>query len=264
MYPHDIFWEIDLYTVFLCVGIIAAIAVFRILADRLGISAKLHNFSLVTGVGAITLGYFSAVLFQALYNIEKNGGQFILNKSTGATFYGGLIGGAAVFLAVYFAVGHFIFPDRQHTRSFYTVADIAMCSVSVGHALGRIGCLMAGCCYGRATDAWYGIPMLIGTEWQRVVPTQLFEAIFLFGLFGFFLWRVLCKKGYCLELYMCVYGVWRFFIEYLRNDYRGTTFVSALTPSQLIAILMAVGGTVLIFVRKRLTSKASAENDTYE
>ncbi len=265
MYPYKIFLGIDLYTLLLCVGILAAIIVFRVLADKTGLPAKLQNLALASGLGAIVLGYFSAVVFQAFYNIEKNGGKLIIDQNTGATFYGGLIGGAVVFILAYFVAGRFFFKNREHIAGFYRVADIAMCSVAIAHALGRVGCLMAGCCYGRPTEAWFGIRMLIHGTWQKVIPTQLFEALFLLLLFFSFLTLVLRKKGYCLELYLCGYGIWRFFIEYVRNDYRGTTVVSFMTPSQLTAVLMVIAGVALVFVRRRLMSIPGfrgAENPT--
>ncbi len=261
MYPYTVFLGTDLYTLFLCAGILAAILVFRITADKIGVAVKLQNLSLISGAAAIGLGYFSAVLFQALYNMEKNGGKFVLSQNTGATFYGGLIGGAVVFFAIYFIAGKFLLPEKEHLSNFYTIVDIGVCSLTVAHALGRVGCLMAGCCHGKETDAWFGIEMLIDGKWQKVVPTQLFEAIFLLALFAWFVYRVLHRKGYCLELYMCVYGAWRFFIEHLRDDYRGTTVVSALTPSQFVAVIMIIGGMALIFVRKHFLKKRKyAEN----
>ena len=85
MYPYDIFLDVDLYTIFLCIGILGAVAVFRIFSDRAKMFWKLQNFTLVTAVISIILGYFSAVFFQALYDIERRGG-FVLDTSTGATF----------------------------------------------------------------------------------------------------------------------------------------------------------------------------------
>ncbi len=261
MYPYDLFLETDLYTVFLCMGILSAIIVFRVMADKLNIPAKLQSMTLLTGVGAIASGCFFAVLFQGLYNMKANGGRLIINQNTGATFYGGLMGGAAVFLLLYFVPGAFLFPQKQHLRRFYDVADIGVCGISLAHALGRVGCLMAGCCHGKRTDAWYGVQMLVDGEWQRVVPVQLFEAGFLLVLFGFFVVRVMRRKRYCLELYMCFYGIWRFLIEYLRSDERGSTVVAFLTPSQLIAVLMVIGGLLLVLLRKRLTEKNRAAGE---
>ena len=249
MYPNELFFGIDLYLVFLCLAVIAAIVVYRIMSDKLKLPTKLYNFCLFTAVGAVVVGYLSAVFFQALYNIATFGKFYI----RGATFYGGLIGGAGFFLLIYFLVGKFVFKeDRLHIKHFFDIADIAACSITIAHSLGRIGCLMAGCCHGKPTDAWFGITMVdLG---YKVVPTQLFEAIFLAILFLYLILRVKDKQTYCLQIYMCVYGVWRFIIEYMRNDYRGTTIIDSVTPSQLTAIVMVLAGAALIYLQYRITS----------
>ena len=97
MYPKEIFPGIDLYVIMLCVAAIGAIFVFRFLADKRALSANLQNLCLFNAVASIMVGYYSAVLFQAVYNIPKYG-EFRIDSRTGATFYGGLIGGAACFL----------------------------------------------------------------------------------------------------------------------------------------------------------------------
>lgn len=258
MYPYTLFWEIDLYTVFLCVGIIGAILSFRFLSDKLNLYWKLQNFVVVVAFASIIVGYLSAVLFQAFYDIESRG-AFIIDSQTGATFYGGLIGGAACFIALYFGVGYFIFKNnKEHTKSFFWVADIAAASIAIAHGFGRVGCLMAGCCHGKVCDAWYAVYMpAIGA---KAVPIQLYEALFLFALFGFFVYRIIKKKTCNLSFYMALYGAWRFFIEYFRSDDRGSTFIEFLSPSQLTALIMIAGAIALFFAQKAIMKKnASAE-----
>jgi prolipoprotein diacylglyceryltransferase len=55
---------------------------------------------------------------------------------------------------------------------------------------------------------------------------------------------------------MCVYGIWRFVIEYARDDYRGFTFIRFITPSQLTAIVMVLGAVALFFVQRGMKNKA--------
>ena len=255
MYPNEIFFGIDLYLIMLCVAAVSAILVYRFIADRRDVAASLQNLCLFNAVASIMVGYYSAVLFQAIYNIPKYG-EFRLNSQTGATFYGGLIGGAACFLTVYFIVGRFMFKkEATHVKSFWLITDIAAPCIAVAHAFGRLGCLFAGCCHGKETDAWYGIYMsAIG---KRVVPIQLYEALVLFALFAYFTYRVLKKKTYNLPLYMGIYGIWRFLIEYARDDYRGYTFVEFLTPSQLTALVMILGALVLFAFERAMQRKNS-------
>lgn len=254
MYPYKVFLGLTLYDICLCAGIILCFVVFGWLADKQGVRRKIQSFSLMCGVAAVTLGYGSAVFFQALYNI-KTLGRFEINESTGATFYGGLIGGVAVFLALYFGIGWKIFSDNSHARAFFAVADSAVPGIALAHSLGRLGCLCAGCCHGARCDAWYGIEMWGNYGFDKYVPTQLFEAIFLMLLFGFLLLRSLEKSGYCLPAYLSVYAVWRFVIEYARDDYRGDTFIEALTPSQLIACILFAVGIGMFFVEKYLKAR---------
>ena len=258
MYPKAIIFGIDLYTILLCVGIIAALVVFRIFSDRRKTYWKLQNFAIITAVVSITAGYGSAALFQAFYN-------FLADRSAGfhfkgTTFYGGLVGGAACFLLVYFTVGGFLFKDKIHIKSFFGIANIAAASIAAAHAFGRLGCLMAGCCHGAQTDAWYGV--YFASKRIKAVPIQLYEAIFLFALFGFFCYRLIKNKKYNLPIYMMAYGVWRFVIEYFRGDNRGATIVSFLTPSQLIAVLMALGSVGVFFLERRFEKKGLSESNT--
>ncbi len=247
------FLIVDLYTVFLCLGVAMAIVVYRIFADKKKINWRVQQLTVILGAVAIFVGYYSAVLFQALYNIAENG-KFIINQNTGATFYGGLIGGAASFLALYFGVGHFLFKEnKEHIKHLLDLFDIGAASIAIAHSLGRVGCLMAGCCHGGVTDAWYGIYMpALGA---KVVPLQLFEAVFLAALFAFFVYRILKGKSFNLPIYMAFYGVWRFVIEFFRADDRGSTLVDFLSPSQLIALLMIIGATALYFGQRIIMKK---------
>jgi phosphatidylglycerol:prolipoprotein diacylglycerol transferase len=254
LYPGKIIFGLTLYDICLCAGIIACFFIFGTLADKQGVRRRIQSFALICGVAAVTLGYGSAVLFQALYNI-KSLGKFVINENTGATFYGGLVGGVAVFLALYFGIGWKMFEKNEHARAFWAIADSAVPGIAFAHSIGRLGCLFAGCCHGAVCDAWYCIPMWGNHGYDKYVPTQLFEAIFLMLLFGFLFLQSLDKKGYCLPIYLSVYAVWRFVIEYARADYRGDTFIEALTPSQLIACVLFAVGVGLIFIEKHLKKR---------
>lgn len=257
MYPDKIFLGLTLYDILICVGIILCFFVFGRLADKRKIRGKLQNFCLLCGVLAITLGFGSAILFQAIYNIPSTG-RFEIAQNTGSTFYGGLIGGVAVFLAAYFGGGVYVMRrlelDGYHTRNFFKMASCAVPSIIIAHAFGRLGCLTAGCCHGVPTDAWFGILMHGDQGYIKYVPTQLFEAVFLFILFGLLYLNAKDGKRYNLPLYMAIYGTWRFIIEYMRGDYRGSVGLPV-TPSQLIAILMVVGAVGVFILEKKVCDR---------
>ena len=261
MYPFPVFLGLTLYDILLCAGIIVCFLVFGWLADKQGVRRKIQSFAMTCGIFAVGLGYGSAVLFQALYNI-KSLGKFEISETTGATFYGGLIGGVLTFLVLYFGIGYFKYKDGAHARAFFAVADSAVPGIAVAHALGRVGCLFAGCCHGELTSAWYGIEMYGNMGHGKYVPVQLFEAVFLLCLFGFLLIRSLDKKGYCLSVYLCVYAVWRFSVEFLRGDYRGDVFIEAVSPSQLIACLLFAVGIGVFFLERYVKMRLSAKEDS--
>ena len=226
MYPYYIIGDIDLYSIFIMLGIIAAVIVYRLCADRANINAKLYNFTLICALCSIVSGFVFSVLFQAIYNI-KDRGAFIIDGETGATFAGGLTGGAATFLFVYFIFGK-KYESKKYTRD---VIDCAACAIPSAHAFGRIGCLMGGCCYGKPTDSPIGIYMVnLG---YKVVPVQLFEAIFLFALATVLIILLFKGKKHIMELYMLSYGVFRFIIEFFRDDERGTLLTGVFSPSQI-------------------------------
>lgn len=252
MYPYEIIFGMDLYSILIAVGVIVCMVFIRLQADWRGLKAKLQNLVLFNTIAAVVLGYGAAVLLQAFYNYMAKG-KFEIVNSTGSTFYGGLIGGTAMFIIIYFVAGRFLYPDGYHARHFRTVSDLAPAAITVAHGFGRLGCLMAGCCYGAKCDAWYCVEMVnLG---YKVVPVQLFEALFLFGLSAVLL--ILFKKGkkYEMPIYMMTYAVWRFVAELMRNDYRGATVVDFLTPSQFISVLLLAGGLILLGIELYVDGK---------
>ena len=252
MYPYVIFLGMDLYSILMAVGVILCMVFIRLQSDWRGLRARLQNLFLFNAIAAVVLGYGGAVLLQAFYNFMAKG-KFEIVESTGATFYGGLIGGTAMFIVIYFIAGHFLFKDKYHIPHLRTASDIAPACITVAHGFGRLGCLMAGCCYGAKCDAWYGIKMVhLG---YKVVPVQLFEAIYLFGLSIIFLLAFKKGKKYLMPAYMMAYAVWRFLAEILRNDYRGATIVDFLTPSQFISVLLLAGGLLLLGIELYVDGK---------
>ena len=265
MYPYEIFLGMDLYTILFAVGVILCMVFIRLQADWRGLRARLQNLVLINTIAAVVLGYGSAVLFQAFYNFMAKG-KFEITSDTGATFYGGLIGGTAMFIIIYYAVGRFLLKDQYHSQHFRTVTDLAPACICVAHGFGRLGCLMAGCCYGARCDAWYGIEMVaLG---YKVIPVQLYEAIYLIGLSVLFLFLFKKGKKYIMPAYMIAYALWRFVAEILRGDYRGSTVVDFLTPSQLISVLLLAGGLILgaieLYVDGKKVTTAPVEGESHE
>lgn len=264
MYNKRIFLDMDLYSIFMLIGVLSCLIFIRVLSDRRRMRAAWQNLVLFNAIFAVVLGYGGAVLFQAFYNFMASGVFEIVND-TGATFYGGLIGGTAMFIVIYFAAGHFLFKDGYHKRHFRMISDLAAPCITVAHGFGRLGCLMAGCCHGACTTAWYGVYMDIPgdgtTEMVKVIPVQLYEAIFLLALAALTFVLFWKQKKYIMPLYMVTYGLWRFVAEYLRADDRGATVVDFFSPSQLISVLLISGGLVLWAVELYADKKKTTAGD---
>ncbi len=245
MYPYDLVLDLGLYELLAAGGILCAMVMFRHLSTVRGFSARLHNFILADTVLTVVGGYFSAVLMQAIYDWIASD-IFALNKNTGATFLGGFLGGLIIFIGIYFIAGRFLSVKDEIAPAFSAVTDIYAVCLPLAHGFGRIGCLMAGCCHGAPAD-WGIYHVNLG---MRVIPVQLFEAIFLFALTALLYFITKKHQGVGFPLYMMLYGVWRFIAEFMRADDRGATVVDFLSPSQLISAIMILAGAVILVLRR--------------
>jgi len=241
-----------LYGVLIAVGLIACFAVIFYYGKKLHYNPDFLDFIFYDGIASIIVGFGSAAVFQAVYNFIESG----VFEFGGITFIGGLIGGAACFIIIYF-----IFRKKYNTRLCEVLSYIP-CAILIAHAFGRVGCLMAGCCHGRFLGTEYvvgGIKMQGDFGWGYYIPTQLYEALFLFLMFAvlsFLIFKYDYKHG--LSFYLFFYGIFRFLIEFLRADHRGE-FVGSLSPSQfwsLIMIPLAVG---VYFLQKYNLKKRAEE-----
>ena len=157
----------------------------------------------------------------------------------GGVFYGGMIAG--VLVGVWYM--------RRHMLPVQKVADIAAPSVALGHAVGRLGCFAAGCCYGIPTDLPFGVTFtdtysgtLVGVPLNIPLhPTQLYSSLGNLLLFGGLLWFYRRKSfdGQVFWVYVLAYAGFRFLVEFWRGDPRGAIFADTLSTSQFIAIILA-------------------------
>lgn len=249
------------YSVCIAVGLIIGAVIFRLLSKRLKMSDKAYDFYSFLSILTVVVGFISAYVFQDLYNVMAGKGSNIVNDtknlfagkgfkmSGGITFMGGLIGGVGFFILVTFL---YTIPrkNRSVRDEFPLVSDIASVVILVAHGFGRIGCFFGGCCYGKVTDSPFGINYPVDGVWQVRYPTQLFEALFCFIAFAVFMLLILKteKRGYMIALYAAVYSVFRFFIEFLRDDYRGGANIG-ISPSQVQSLVLIVVAAAYILVK---------------
>ncbi len=230
-----------MYGILLAVGLLSAVLLFKIICNVKKVDDKTYSFYSLLAIVSIALGILGAALFQAFYDmIELYTTQKILKfEFSGLTFMGGLITGV-----VSFVLGTFIFAKGQVKRNFFECASYAAPCIVIGHMFGRLGCFCAGCCYGKRTNSFLG--MQFPGDPYKVYPTQLFEVIFLAVLLAVMLVLLFKFKIHkpLLPIYGCSYAVYRFLIEFIRGDSRGT-FIPGLTPSQFQVILLALAAIAL-------------------
>jgi phosphatidylglycerol:prolipoprotein diacylglycerol transferase len=157
---------------------------------------------------------------------------------SGGVFYGGLI--LAVIVALWYI--------RRVGLPLWTTCDVFAPGIALGHVVGRFGCFFAGCCYGKPTTKPWGITFTdpfaasnVGTPLGIPLhPTQLYEA----GAELLILIVLLMSErkgrpfaGRTFWLYMLLYAISRFIIEFFRGDDRGTVFM--FSTSQFISLLLA-------------------------
>jgi phosphatidylglycerol:prolipoprotein diacylglycerol transferase len=156
---------------------------------------------------------------------------------SGGVFYGGLI--AAVVVALWYL--------RRHKMPMWTVTDVFAPGIALGHVIGRLGCLFAGCCFGRPTDVPWAITFTNEYAQQNVGtplgiplhPTQLYEAgAELLILVVLLLTEKKGRRfpGRTFWSYLLLYGISRFFIEFYRGDTRG--MVGDFSTSQFVSLIL--------------------------
>ena len=224
-------------------------------AQRLGINQDdTWNLGIVVVLAGI-LGAKILLIVNDWGFYTRNPGE-ILSVNTlrsGGVFSGGLV--AALLAAAWYMARHKMPPLRT--------CDAFAPGLAIGHAIGRVGCFTAGCCWGKPTHHawgvvfrnplagdWVGTPLGVPLE-----PTQLIEAVV--ELLNFFLlsWLITRKHadGQVFGTYLILYGIARFFIEFLRDDPgRGQVFGNLMTGTQLIAIILVIVGS-LFWLRRAPT-----------
>jgi phosphatidylglycerol---prolipoprotein diacylglyceryl transferase len=176
---------------------------------------------------------------------------------SGGVFYGGLI--AAVAVALWYL--------RRHRMPMWTVTDVFAPGIALGHVIGRLGCVFAGCCFGRPADVPWAITFTnefaarnVGTPLGIPLhPTQLYEAgaeLLILILLLVTERRGRTFPGRTFWLYMLLYAISRFVIEFYRGDPRG--MVGDFSTSQFVSLVLAPLSVVMLVVLARRTGPEPA------
>ncbi len=259
MYPILIdLGPVRLYTygLFLALGFITAIWLAGREAKRLGLPpARFYDLCLYIIIAAIIGSRLLYVILEYPYFLTHPGHVFFLWKG-GLVFHGGLV---AAFLTAFFYM-------RRHQLPWRTTFDALAVGMPVGQALGRVGCFMAGCCYGSPSDLPWAVRFTHAESLcpikDALHPSQLYEALLLLPVFGV-LYHLRTRKSYegqLLLTYFCLAGTVRFLVEFVRSplDYRGPMFWGGYPATQVFALTVALVSGALLWW---LAGKPSAKQD---
>jgi phosphatidylglycerol---prolipoprotein diacylglyceryl transferase len=250
IFGFQIYW----YGILAATGFVLGFATASRRAPRAGIKGEeVYNLAPWIIIGAI-LG--ARVLYVISYWDREFAGKSLLNifnMRSGLVFYGGLIGSC---------LGTIIFCYRQKVP-LWRMADVMSPSIALGHAFGRIGCFMTGCCYGRACSLPWAVhfPLHHETKGLPVHPTQLYESALNFLFYAGLAWLYRRRKfdGQVFAIYLVGYAIIRSTTEMFRGDYTQFYLGGIATPGQAVSIVIFAAGLILFWKRRaaRVTSPAA-------
>jgi len=234
------------------IGFLVALFVAEFRAVRKGLKDEaVIDIAIISGL----LGFAGGKILHIIVNFQA----FLQNPleelgSSGFVIYGGIISGVLCNMLY----------CRIKKLKFIDYFDLVMPEISIAQGFGRIGCFLAGCCYGRETDSAFSVIFPEGGQAPAgvpLIPTQIYSAIgnFIIAAILLVVDDVILKKsnkrvpGDIASLYLVLYGTGRFIIEFFRDDYRGT--VGFLSTSQFISIFIVAAGIILYVYNHKKAAK---------
>jgi phosphatidylglycerol---prolipoprotein diacylglyceryl transferase len=238
---------------------------------------KAWNLGVITILSGVLGAKVLMVINDWDYYARNLGEIFSLTMlQAGGVWYGGFLGGVAA--GIWYV--------RRHRLPILRTWDAFTPGITLGHALGRLGCFAAGCCYGKPTDMPWGVVFTDPAAYKlnktplgvRMHPTQLYEFLAEITVFLILVLMIRAYRrsaaadrvpggtalasfaGKITGAYAFLYGIARFMIEFLRDDPgRGSVFGGALSGTQLVSIgLVILGGALWLRRAPRTASAAPA------
>ncbi len=254
--------SIPTYGVLVALGFLAGLGIAGRLAQRVGMDKeKITNLGVYLALSAIVGAKLFLILADADYYFSDLSRLFSLSAlQAGGVFYGGFLAALAT---------AFIY-SRRNALPWLKTADVFAPAVASGHAIGRLGCFAAGCCWGQPTDMPWGIAFtdplareIVGAPLNvHLHPTQLYES-FGTALVALFLYKRFMKPhvdGTVLGWYLVLYSSFRFVVEFFRDhSARPMMFGDTLSATQWVAIFLVVGGAALLVKNRNGTPEATPQ-----
>ncbi len=228
------------YGVLVAIAFLTALAIINRLARRAGLNPELvMNLGIYCALAGIVGAKLMMFLADSRYYAQNP--REILSFSSlqaGGIFYGGLI--AALLAAVFYI--------RAKGLPPLATLDVVAPGLAAGHAIGRLGCFAAGCCWGVETHLPWAVTFtnpqankLVGVPLGVPVhPTQLYESFCEAAIFAVLYWRFHKphRPGAIVGLYLILYSAVRFLVEFLRAHDQPNPFASRFTMAQWISLAL--------------------------
>ncbi len=246
-------WPVYSYGVLLALAYLAGLQLAVVRARRWGLNAtRVMDLGIYLIIAALVGAKLMLVAVDFEY-FRAQPRELLSLVRAGGVFYGGLLGALAVGLWLV----------RRYELPVWTTADLFAPGIALGHVVGRLGCLLAGCCYGTPTDAPWGITFTspvaaanVGTPLGTPLhPTQLYDAGAELVILAFLLAferRGRVFPGRTFWLYMVLYAVSRYVVEFYRGDPRG--IVLGLSTSQFVSLLLVPLAVIMLIRLRRQTA----------
>lgn len=241
--------KIYAYGVMVACGFLLGIAVSSREVERRGIDKErfldLAFWIVLSAIAGARL--FHVGVFWSAYAADPM--EILRLWNGGLVFYGGVL--AAIAVSVVYL--------KRYGIPFLPVADASALGIILGLVFGRIGCTLAGCCFGKPTTLPWGIvfttPGSLAPLHVSLHPTQPAEALASLSIFLvlYFTRKRFTTAGVLFWTMLTSYGVARFLLEFLRDDPRG--FVGAFSESQIVSIVLVGYSLVSIAWAKRRNSR---------
>jgi phosphatidylglycerol:prolipoprotein diacylglycerol transferase len=247
------------YGLLVALAFLIGLAITTKLARRGGLDAEavtnLGIYGAISGIVGAKLLMFAADL---PYYVSRPGEIFSLSTlQAGGIFYGGFV--AAVVFAFFYM--------RKKRLPMLPTLDAFAPGLAIGHAIGRLGCFAAGCCWGKECHRAWAVTFT-DAEARRLVgvplnvplhPTQLYEALAEAATFAF-LYRVYTRphpRGSVIGLYLMLYPAVRFTVEFFRHADQPNPFGGPLTSAQWTSLGLCAAGAWLVVSAFRGRNKAA-------
>lgn len=230
------------YGLLIAIGIISASYLFISRTKKKGYDEdKIFNLIIIAVISGILGGKLLFIITELKHII--NNPKILLDFGNGFVIYGAiLLGGLSIYIYC-----------KKNKWDVLDILDCVVPGLALAQGFGRIGCFLAGCCYGAETTSKFGVQFPVDSlapSGVYLLPTQLYSSAFDFALAGVLLWysRKSRNKGYVFSVYVILYSIGRFIVEFLRNDPRGS--VGFLSTSQFIAIFTLILGISVFIIQK--------------